>query len=325
MTPRAPNVDIGGEDRDKCWDNLFGSFYGIQPIFDLSTFQSTVEGCFMLLDAAEGIEATKHVEEVVDLALMRQDKVLWESIASKPQVWAELGRRVRSPTIFKEAICHLVGQWTLLEDEVKENIPSEIAKLCQRKWDDLELAKRAIEIRIARHYPPFLCRNHASKPHRTAYATDIYMWMCLCFFRQYLSQSGTDRKNRLADDGGYEWYKQIQDGGSAYLDHDAMRTFHQFFPMSSKACGVVEAHMNVLKDEVKTFVKDLMIVRTHLDPSTIEGIDKPWLTCTLVEDDDLPWQVPATTDQPMLDPDLEQSNDEDDEDAMADVDDTDED
>lgn len=276
----------------------------------------------MLLDVADTVGATKHISEVVDLALMRHDAVLWESIARNPAVWAELGRRVKSPTIFKEAVGHIVGQWTMLKTEAIEGLPQDIRKLCQRKWDELELAKRAIEIRIAGHYPPFLCRNHAEKPHRTAYATDIYMWMCLCFFRQYLSQSGTDRKNRLAADGGYQWYKQIEAGGAAYLDHEAMRTFHQFFPMSSKACGVVEAHMNVLKDEVKIFVRDLMIVRTHLDPGTLSDIDKPWLTCALVTDEDLPWHVPAASERMMVDPSLKGLQGED-EDEMADVDDGD--
>ena len=102
----------------------------------------------------------------------------------------------------------------MLKNGTLEALPPDIRKLCQWKWDELELAKRAIEIRIGGHYPPFLCRDYAEKPHRIAYATDIYMWMCLSFFRQYLMQSGTDRKNRLADDGGYRWYKQINEGGA---------------------------------------------------------------------------------------------------------------
>jgi len=228
---------------------------------------------------------------VVDLALMRQDEVLWKSIADSPIVWAELGRRVRSPGIFTEAVVHIVGKWKMLDADSKRELPKDIQKLCKRKWEELELAKRAIEIRIAGHYPPFLCRNHADKPHRTAYASNIYSWMALCCFRQFLSQSGNDGKNRLADDGGYAWYKAFAQGGDAYLDHEDLRVFHSYFPMSSKACSVLEAHMNVLKGEIKEFVKDLMKVRTHVDPANLDGVSKPWLTCTVVDKNDLPWAV----------------------------------
>lgn len=253
--------------------------------------------CFVLIDCAEIIGALDHVGTVVDLALMQQDEVLWKSIAGSPTVWAELGRRVRSPAIFKEAVIHIVGKWKMLDAESKAQLPKDIQKLCKRKWDELEVAKRAIEIRIAGHYPPFLCRNHADKPHRAAYASDIYSWMALSYFRQYLAQSGNDSLNRLAEDGGYAWYKAFSQAGDAYLHHEDMRTFHTFFPMSSKACSVLEAHMNVLKEDIKDFVKDLMVVRTHVDPATLEGVNKPWLTCTVVEKDELPWVVPEESEQ----------------------------
>lgn len=54
--------------------------------------------------------------------------------------------------------------------------------------------------------------------------------------------------------------------------------------------------MNVLKEDVKDFVKDLMVVRTHVDPANLEGVSKPWLTCTIVEKDDLPWNVADESD-----------------------------
>ncbi|KAK5083031.1 hypothetical protein LTR05_006913 [Lithohypha guttulata] len=291
ITARAPRVDLSGQDEDKCWDWLFGCFYGITPAFDTSTFGATVLDCSNLLEVADTIAAVTHIREVVDLALLRQDKVLWPSIATNPVVWAELGRRVKSPAIFREAVVHIVGKWKMLSEATKGQLRAATKELCQRKWDELELAKRAIEIRIAGHYPEFLCRNHVDKPHRTGYANDIYMWMALSCFRQYVSQSGNDGMNRQAEDGGYAWYKQFSQGGDAYLDHDAMRAFHTYFPMSSKACSVLESHMNVLKEDMKVFVKDLMVVRTHIDPATMEEVIKPWLTCTKVDKEDLPWYV----------------------------------
>jgi hypothetical protein len=186
-------------------------------------------------------------------------------------------------------VIHIIGQWMMLDKTTRDALPEDIRQLCQSKWDELELAKRAIEIRIAGHYPAFLCQNSENRPQRTVYANDIYMWMAISYFRQYVSQSGNDERNRTAKDGGYAWYKMFATGGDSYLHHEDMKAFHQFFPMSSKACSVLEANMNVMKDEVKKFVKDLMINRTHVDPEKLEGVHKPWLTCAVVGTEDLPW------------------------------------
>lgn len=251
-----------------------------------------MQDCHKLLDIAESIGSLEHIQEVVDLALMRQDEILWKSIPSNPIGWAELAMRIQSPAIFKEAVIHIIGRWKM----EKRKMSKAIYDLCEQKWQEMELAKRAIEIRIAGHYPSFLHRNHADKPHRAAYAADIYMWMALPFFRQYIAQAGNDGKTRLADDGGYDYYRKFATGGNAYLNHEDLSTFHQYFPMSNKACGVFEAHMNVLKEEVKVFVKDLMIVRTHVNPADL-GVDKPWLTCAVINKEDLPWYIPENSKQ----------------------------
>lgn len=193
----------------------------------------------------------------------------------------------------------------MLDPQTKEALPAGIYKLCDEKFEKLELAKRAVEIRIAGHYPAFLCKSVEDRPQRTTYANEIYMWMAISHFRHYISQSGNDGQNRMAVDGGYSWYKKFATGGESYLDHEDMKAFHQYFPMSGKACGVFEAHMNVLKEEIKPFVRGLMVNRTHVDPEKLEGAGQPWLTCTQVELSDVPWDqgnedVQSATALPIL-------------------------
>lgn len=293
---RRHNLGIVNEDLDKCWDWLFGCFYGFSPSFDDSTLATTLQDCLKLVDAANSIYSIEQVQEVVDLALMRQDTVLWKAVATNPIEWSKLGYRVQSPAIVKEAAIHIVGKWKMEIEDTKASLPKEIYDLCERKWKELEIMKRAIEIRIAGHYPSFLCRNHADKPHRTAYSADIYMWMAISYFRQYMAQAGNDGKTRLADDGGYDYYRKFSIGGNAYLHHEDLNAFHDLFPMSIKACGILEANMNVLKEDVKDFVKDLIVVRTHVDPARLVGEDglvsKPWLTCAVIGKEDLPWYIP---------------------------------
>ena len=242
-----------------------------------------------LVDVAESVGSVDRVREIVDLALLRQDTILWQSIASNPTAWTELGRRVHSPTIFKEGVVHLVGTWPRLTDEVREDMNEDVRALVQSKFEELETSKEAIEMRILGHYPDFLARKAADKPGRPSYANDIYMWMAICFFRHWFAQAISEDRTRRAPDGGYAFYNALSHGGQAYLSHRDFSNFHQYFPMSSKACNVLEANMGVLKEDVKKFVSSICVSRVHVKAEDI-GMD--WLTCAVVKKEDLPWHVP---------------------------------
>ena len=277
------------EQKARYWDWLFQTFYGKAPEFDDHNLATVLSDCMGLVDVAESVGSVDQVRENVDLALLRQDNILWQSIAGNPEAWAELGRRVHSPTIFKEGVTHIVGTWNLIPQDRKDGLHADIRRVCERKAHDLDVAKEAIEMRILGHYPAFLCRIAANKPGRPSYANDIYMWMSICFFRQWFAQAISDNRTRMAADGGYGFYNALAKGGQQYLHHEDFQNFHQYFPMSTKACNVLEANMGVLKEDVKQFVADVVQVRVHLKG---EENNVNWLTCALVEKEDYPWYVP---------------------------------
>lgn len=271
---------------NQAWDWLFGIFYNREPHFD-DTNLATILACVMgLIEVAESIGSIDHIRDTVDLALMRQDNVLWSSIMGNPGVWVGLGRRVRSPAIYREAAVHLIGQWGTLSDEEKQTIDEDVRNILQRKADELALAKEAIEMRIIGHYPQFMTRIAGEKPGRPSYGHDIYMWQCVAFFRHWFAQNISDDRTRRAPDGGLAFYKALHDGGDAYLTHEDFENFHRFFPMSIKACNVLEANMSVLKADIKQFVEALMAEHTHLKRAEH---NITWLTCAKIEKEDLPW------------------------------------
>ena len=59
--------------------------------------------------------------------------------------------------------------------------------------------------------------------------------------------------------------------------------------MSSKACNVLEANMNVMKEDVKKFVKDLLENRSNVNKTNYPQLN--WLTCCLITKEDYPWHV----------------------------------
>ena len=286
-----PDLDSSrtSEQKSQHWDWLFGSFYGKQPEFCDHNLATVLQDCMGLVDVAESVGSVDRVREIVDLALLRQDNILWQSIASNPNAWTELGRRVHSPTIFREGIVHLIGTWPQVEDVLKNEMDEGVRSLIERKFNELEISKEAIEMRILGHYPDFITRNAADKPGRPSYANDIYMWMAICFFRHWFAQAISEDKTRRAHDGGCSFYNALAKGGQAYLSHRDFQSFHKYFPMSSKACNVLEANMGVLKEDVKKFVESICISRVHVKAEDI-GMD--WLTCAVINKEDLPWHVP---------------------------------
>lgn len=265
-------------------------FYNKPVEFDDSTLATVLKNCMALVDVADSVGAIESVRVAVDLNLLRQGNILYSSIASNPVAWANLGYRIRSQTIFKESLIHAVGKWNMLNEVEKQTLNPDIRLICERKFLQLDKAKQALEMRILGHYPAHLTRHAGDRPGRATYASDIYMWMAICFFRQYFAQAISDGRNRLADDGGFEFYRQLGHGGQAYLNHETFQNFHMYFPMSSKACNVLEANMGILKEEIKPFVKDLLLHRAMIDPAQFhEGVH--WLTCSVIDKDDYPWHV----------------------------------
>ncbi len=112
------------------------------------------------------------------------------------------------------------------------------------------------------------------------------MWMTVALFRQWFAQNICENRNLTAADGGAYMYRQIAAGGSAYLNHTKLATFHQYFPMSPKAKNVLENHMNSLKAELQTFPGELLKNRSQIDDSQDP---LPYLTCAIIEKQDLPW------------------------------------
>jgi hypothetical protein len=70
-------------------------------------------------------------------------------------------------------------------------------------------------------------------------------------------QSICEQRNFLCKDGGATLYRQIGEGGYAYLDRKILEGFHTYFPMSGKGMSVLENHLSVYKQELKPFVSEL--------------------------------------------------------------------
>ena len=278
----------------KHYDNLFKAFYNIKPDLDDRDLTAVLEDCMGLLEGAEHIGSATIISESIDVTLLRQGQDLFRAIACNPSHWSNVALRIRSPSIFTEAIIHLVGQWQNQGDKDRSHWMPEVLEVCKIKYGQVDLLKQSIELRILGHYPSVVQRSSSDHPGRMSYSNDIYMWMSIALFRHWFSQSMSEARGRAAKDGGATLYRQIAAGGYTYLDRRALSGFHQYFPMSPKGASCLESHLSAYKEELKPFIQPLLVNRSQLD-TTREPL--PYLTCCEVLKSDLPWLKAAGSER----------------------------
>jgi hypothetical protein len=178
------------ENACKHWKSLLGAFYGIPPDIGGESLQAVLESCIILLDIAKSIQATAAIRQSVDISLMRQGQMLYRSIAANPVEWGNLAVRIQSPTMFKEAVIHLVGKWNSICKADRKRLTPSLRVLCKAKHQYWDMAKRAAEVRVLGHIPEVLWHRPGQDMGRTSYSNDIYMWIGLCLFRQWVLPVG---------------------------------------------------------------------------------------------------------------------------------------
>ncbi|MCJ1395462.1 hypothetical protein MMC18_008348 [Xylographa bjoerkii] len=289
----------------KHYDNVFRSFYNEELDIENTNLATALQDCMGMVNIAEKYECVGAIRESVDVALLRQGQVLFKSISQNPVPWANFACRIHSPSIFKDSLIHLVGKWKMLQEDEHANLDLPVIAICQRKHEEFQLEKEAIELRILGHYSTKIQKAESDNPGRIAYASDIYSWMGLCLFRQWFAQNICQGSNLQSNDGGYSFYLLLSKAGPAYLDRVQREGFHLYFPMTQKGKTVLENHLNLYKAEVQGFVAPLMANRTQLE---FQDHNRPnHLLCLEVSEEDYPWHAPKDGSEAGMDRDKLQS------------------
>lgn len=255
-----------------------------------SSSDSLIEDCNGLLDVAELHDASAKIAMMIELVLRQPTGQLYEAVASNPAPWSELGLRLRSSTILKDAVIHLVGDWPSLSEQARNGLKDEIRSLCQRKYDELHDRKRTLEVGIAAYYPGMLQRQPEINPGPSSDGSDIYVWMAIAIFRHWFTQAICEGRGRQAKDGGASLYRTLAAAGVDYLDRDDIDQFRSVFPMTDEGAACLDAALFNVKEGVKSMVAEFIEDRTLITPKRKQ---MPYLTCCEVTREDLPWKQQA--------------------------------
>ncbi len=249
----------------------------------------------MLVEAAKYLNALPAVRLAVEAHLLRLNQVLWDHICEQPESWIHLAAQIQSPLIFREAMVHIVGRFDLrggveediLMDDKHGELGHQIWDLIQRKAMELKDKKLRIERTLIEYYPDHMC-HHAGQvtvPGRAVYSEDIYFWQSLTLFRQFCASAYLSNTHHRGHDRGISFYRKIASGN--YLKPPCLAKFFSQFSMSTKGKERLYGVLEIVKDDMKHIVEELVVDRSQGS----RGKELGHLTCTEVLEEELPWYV----------------------------------
>lgn len=148
------------------------------------------------------------IAKSVDINLLSIGQRLYETIANSPLEWINLGYRLSSKIIFKEAAIHVVGMYHHLRQTVVmdkhgnkqselDRLRAPIRELIETKHVQLQIMCQEVEQKLVSYYPPYLQRESVTDLAnrddigRASYGTNVFAWMALSLFRHWISQNIT--------------------------------------------------------------------------------------------------------------------------------------
>ncbi|KKA29789.1 hypothetical protein TD95_003507 [Thielaviopsis punctulata] len=304
------------------YDNLFRIFYNYPPMIDGVSIADAYVQCKSLLSLADQYDALEVVGPRVDHHLLQFQGRLWQQIAKYPISYLRLAYMARSKVIFQEALIHVVGKWPAGERSLRSDMPSSVMEIIEDKVADLRDRVAHVESRLYR-----LTLLTKSGEQITP-ANSFLDWLVVSLFRQWLATNSTPPAPAIPQNGrsrsrshstsaalapsppqlpAYGRVYRILGApvsSGAYLGHDECKRFLKLMPdlYSRENVRRFEKRLDELKAKARELVLPLLNSDLELYVSTRCGGDGDaamakildsygYLTCTTVDDEDIPWML----------------------------------
>jgi hypothetical protein len=298
------------------YDNLFRTFYNYTPQLNNLNIASAYSECKALLALADMYDCLPIIGSRVDHHLLRFSSRLFKQIAKYPPSYLRLGYLSRSRIIFSEALTHVVGQWPQPQPYLQDTVPESVLELIEDKVDELDELRSKVEMKL------FRLTLTTSRGERVTPANDYLGWLAMSLFRQWVAENTTPPpppilKNNTARTTHANLqtnplpppppsintgrvYRLIGSTNSqGYLAHEELKRFLKLQPTASSSRDISLYNRDNLRrferrvEEVKNIARDLVKPLTRncleLDMSGEQGRGIPYLTCTKLEDSEVPW------------------------------------
>ncbi|OQD77516.1 hypothetical protein PENDEC_c002G04390 [Penicillium decumbens] len=311
------------------YENLFRVFYNHPPALNSVNIAAAYTECKSLLALADMYDALPVTGPRVDHHLLGFGSRLFKQIAKYPPSYLKLGYLARSRVIFTEALIHVVGQWPSAMPNLRNGsyapLPNSVLDLIEDKYEDLEDLKARIESKLFR-LSLTTSRGERVGP-SNAYLDWLAVSLFRQWLIENTTpppapilknspnnpppniqgSRTTSSRPTAPPDPTARVYRLIGSSSSqAYLPHDELKRFLKLHPTPSsdslysrETLKRIERKMDEIKRLAREIVKPLMRNFLELETkssteyaSTVtvqESPGLPYLTCTRVEEADLPW------------------------------------
>ncbi|BCS29397.1 uncharacterized protein APUU_70967S [Aspergillus puulaauensis] len=265
------------------WSNIFRIFYDKPPVLDTDGQGSILANCQMLVEKAEELHSTSVVSRAIQTTLVTFDQTLYQLISQDPVSWVKLAVCIQSGSIFQESMIHLVGKWGFLEEKARESLPKSVRTLCVQKIQGLNDIKKAVEFQIVNRLP----HPRSDKAYYRE-TKNVYGWMALTFYQQWLCQSFAGGRNYHAPDGGAAFYRKIAAGDDSCLNEfdQTVGQLSASLEFGNEQQKELKKDLDELKKAMKHIVSDLLVNEAKYDP-VLSG-ELSYLTCCQVREEEMP-------------------------------------
>jgi hypothetical protein len=269
------------------YEQVFGAMYSHKILLDTTDMGHILHQITDIAQIGEYLGCMHIISPHINCIILERGQPVFQAIAKMPNSWGELGLRIRSPSIVKEAIIHLVGRWRTMPKHLCDQLPTELRKIVELKDAKLTEKKKQMELRLMNYHPQHMEHSGSidqAKLSRMAYSNEVMSWIILATFRQYFGGCLADGKGRDASDGGWAFYSRLYTGGQEYLNAEDLKTFHTVFAMTNRGQKTLERQMDDFKIDISSVIEPLFASESNLDSSKWK---LNYLTCVEVSDDDI--------------------------------------
>ena len=315
-----------GDEILKDYDNLFRTMYQYPPMLDSINIATAYTECKALLHLADIYDALEIVGSRVDHHLLRFGARLFKQIAKYPPSYLKLGYLARSRTIFTEALIHVVGQWPAAAPQLRNQIDANVMDLIEDKVDELDELQHRVEGKLWR-LTLTTSRGERVTPSNdflSWMAMSLFrQWIAenttpapsgilrdasrpgTGTVQQPPARAGSRSTNHLASQRvpvppppqpaqsqpGRIYRLLGSTSTSAYLGHDELKRFLKLQPdfYTRDNLRRFERRIDEVKNLARDAVKPLMRNFLELDLSSFGSAGLGYLTCSSLENQDVPW------------------------------------
>ncbi|KAK3677018.1 hypothetical protein LTR78_003223 [Recurvomyces mirabilis] len=299
------------------WDAVLGALNNI-PLhlgdFGKDTLTDILNNAVRITEVAEHLDCVSEVERLdyasntdimkipvitqpIEAIFLSTGQVVQKSIYSNPVAWLDFAYRIRSKILFREALIHATAQYfTTQSRDNLSSLDDHVHAFLKKKAERMKKSVKDSFLQIMTYLPNYMHREEslgrADKDSigQASYAKQVYEWQALNIIRTWVGMQIACDETHQAQDMGKSVVDPIMQGGNAYLSKPDLVDFHRFCPMTSKGKNALEDRINLIKENIKGFLKPLTKNMSQLD---LKGLKVEYFTCVRVDHDEYPWDTNA--------------------------------